>query len=87
MSRAKPVAFKPYFTEEQAGQIRAAFLAAGRTEGYATMSELIEHAILRELRRLQRKYNHGKEWPVVPPGVLRPGQRTLGEQKSSLDGV
>ena len=81
MSASKPASFTPYFTQEDAGQVRAAFLAAGKAEGYASVSELIEAATLRELRRLQRKYNQGRKWDPAPPGSLRPGQRTREEQR------
>jgi hypothetical protein len=36
---------------------------------------------LRELKRLQRKYNGGKKWPGVPAGQLRPGRRTREEMQ------
>ena len=75
----KNKSFSPYFTEDDANQIRAAFQAAGHLEGYASISELIEAATLREVKRLQRKHNGGKKWPPVEPGALRPGQRTRGE--------
>ena len=81
MSRSKPASFTPYFTEEAAGQVRAAFLAAGKAEGYASVSELIEAATLLGIRRLARKYNEGKNWDPAPPGSLRPGQRTRDEQR------
>ena len=75
----KNKSFSPYFTEEDANQIRAAFQAAGGLEGYASISELIETATLREVKRLQRKHNNGKKWPPLEPGTLRPGQRTRAE--------
>jgi hypothetical protein len=81
MSASKPASFTPYFTEEAAGQVRAAFLAAGQAEGYASVSELIEAATLREVRRLARKYNQSKTWDPAPPGSLRPGQRRREEQR------
>lgn len=34
MSKKKPAQFTPYFTESDADQVRAAFLAAGAAEGY-----------------------------------------------------
>lgn len=71
--------FSAYFTEADAEQVRAAFLAAGRLEGYASVTELIEAAVLREVRRLQRRHNGGKKWPGVPAGALRPGRRTREE--------
>lgn len=79
MSRGKPASFTPYFTETDAHQVRAAFLATGQTEGHASVSELIESAVLTEVRRLQRKYHGGMPWEPAPAGSLRPGQRTRGE--------
>ena len=81
MSRQKPASFTPYFTEADAGQVRAAFLAAGEAEGYGSVSDLIEAATLREVRRLQRKHNRGRKWEPAPAGALRPGRRTVEEQQ------
>lgn len=72
-------AFTPYFTEEEAGQVRAAFLAAGHLEGDASVSDFIVRATLREVNRLQRKHNGGRKWDPVPAGGLRRGQRTKDE--------
>lgn len=80
MSYRKPASFTPYFTEQDADQVRAAFLAAGSAEGYQSVSELIESAVLREVRRLQRKHNNGKKWVPVKAGALRPGRRTRKEK-------
>lgn len=80
MSKAKPESFSPYFTTEDAGQVRAAFVAAGHLEGYASISELIEAATLKEVRRMQRRHNNGKPWEPLPPGSARTGRRTAEEQ-------
>lgn len=69
----------PYFTEDDVDQIRAAVLAVGDLEGYPSITALVEAATLRELRRLQRKYNGGKRWAGIPAGRMRPGQRTREE--------
>ncbi|MBG0741717.1 hypothetical protein IV500_20380 [Paeniglutamicibacter antarcticus] len=82
MSRKKPSSFAPYFTRDDADQVRAAFLAAGHVEGYASISELIEAATLKEVRRLQRKHHNSKPWEGAGPGALRPGQRTRTEQNT-----
>lgn len=74
-------AFTPYYTEDQAGQVRAAFKAAGLQEGDASVSDLIVRATMREVKRLQRKYNAGNPWPPVQPGELRRGQRTMNEMQ------
>jgi|GEM_PF-1535058 hypothetical protein len=79
----KTKSLSPYFTEEDVDQIRAALNAVGRLEGYASISELVEAATLRELRRLQRKYNRGKKWPGIPAGQIRPGRRTREESRRS----
>lgn len=71
----------PYFTEGDADQIRAAVNAVGHLEGYASITELVEAATLRELRRLQRKYNGGRKWPGIPAGRMRPGRRTREESQ------
>ena len=82
MANPKKVpAFTPYYTEDQAGQVRAAFKAAGLQEGDASVSDLIVRATMREVKRLQRKYNGGKPWPPVPAGELRRGQRTMDEMQ------
>ncbi len=87
MSREKPSSFAPYFTRTDADQVRAAFLAVGPVEGYASISEFLEAATLKEVRRLQRKYNNGKPWEGAGPGALRPGQRTKDEKDSGRKGT
>jgi hypothetical protein len=82
MSKKKPSSFAPYFTASDADQVRAAFLAAGQLEGYASISKLIETATLKEVRRLQCKHHHGRHWDGASPGSLRPGQRTRAEQST-----
>ena len=81
MSKRKPASFTPYFTQDDAGRVRAAFLSTGASEGYASVSDLIEKAVLKEVRRLQRKYNGGKAWDPAPPGALRTGRRNRAEEK------
>jgi hypothetical protein len=51
----KNKSFSPYFTESDADQVRAAVQEAGHLEGYASITDLIEAATLREVKRLQRK--------------------------------
>ncbi|WP_164467736.1 hypothetical protein [Arthrobacter sp. Br18] len=58
------------------------FLAAGQAEGYRSVTDLIEAAVLREVKRLQRKHNQGRTWEPVQPRALRPGRRTLAEEKN-----
>lgn len=76
--RAKrtPPSFSVTLPEAVADQVRAAVHATGAQEGYASVNDLLEAAISKELRRLQRKHNAGKAWTGIPAGVLRPGRRT-----------
>lgn len=78
-------AFTPYFTEEQADQVRAALQAAGLLEGYASLSDFVVSATMREVKRLQRKYNGGRKWAGVPAGSMRRGRRTRAETAASED--
>jgi hypothetical protein len=78
-------AFSPYYTEDEAGQVRAAFLAAGQAEGDASVSDFIVRATMREVKRLQRKHNGGKAWPPVMAGGLRRGQRTRDELQHRIE--
>lgn len=86
MPSKKIPAFTPYFTEEQAGQVRAAFLAAGHLEGDASVSDFIVRATMREVKRLQRRHNQGKTWDPIPVGALRRGQRTRDELQHRNEG-
>jgi hypothetical protein len=81
MPSKRIAAFTPYFTEDEAGQVRAAFLAAGHLEGDASVSDFIVRATMREVKRLQRKHNGGETWPPVMAGGLRRGQRTKDEMQ------
>ena len=84
--RAKrtPPSFSVTLPVEVADQVRAAVQATGVKEGYASVNDLLEAAINKELRRLQRKHNAGKPWPGIPSGVLRPGMRTKSEKNSTM---
>ncbi|POH72161.1 ParB family protein [Arthrobacter glacialis] len=78
-AKRTPPSFSVTLPVEMADQVRAALQAAGAQEGYASVNDLLEGAIRKELRRLQRKHNAGKAWPGIPAGVLRTGQRTHEE--------
>jgi hypothetical protein len=60
-----------FFFEELEREVNATGV-----EGCTSITEFIEAAAMREVRRLQRKYNAGKKWPGVPAGGLRLGRRT-----------
>lgn len=83
---SKPTAhITPYFTTAQADQVRAALQATGAVEGYASISDLVVAATMREVKRLQRKHNAGRVWDGIPAGALRPGMRTRAETAASED--
>jgi hypothetical protein len=86
MPAKKTAAFTPYFTEDEAGEVRAAFLAAGQAEGDASVSDFIVRATIREVKRLQREHNQGRKWDPAPPGSLRRGQRTKDELRHRSEG-
>ncbi|MGJ3192315.1 ParB family protein [Paenarthrobacter sp. FR1] len=75
----------PYFTDDDLNQIRAAVQEVGKLEGYVSITDFVEAAARRELRRLQRKYNDGRKWPDVEAGELRPGRRTRAETAAKED--
>jgi hypothetical protein len=53
---------------------RAASTAVGEEEGYGSFSEMVERALLKETRRLERKHNSGDPWPPAAPGTARRGR-------------
>ena len=68
----------PYFTEEDLKQIRAAVQAVGKLEGYVSIADFVEAAARRELRRLQRKYNDGKNTAWSSPSSSITFSRAAG---------
>jgi len=75
----KTTASKPkvsfYQDADDSARARAALRATRDTEGERSWSQFIDDAVMREVERLERKYNGGKPWPPTPTGVLRPGRR------------
>jgi hypothetical protein len=66
------------FRPENINRARAAFLRTIADEGHASLSDFIEHAVMKETRRLERKYNDGEPWPPASAGaapVGRPARR------------
>jgi hypothetical protein len=44
-----------------------------------SISELIEAATLKEVRRMQRRHNNAKPWEPQPPGSAGTGRRSKDE--------
>ncbi|WP_157884256.1 ParB family protein [Arthrobacter alpinus] len=82
-AKRTPPSFSVTLPEGTADHVRAALQAAGAQEGYASVNDLLEGAIRKELRRLQRKHNAGKPWPGIPTGILPPGRRTQEETQGT----
>lgn len=69
-------AFTPYFTEDEADRAGPNSLPRG-TGGDASVSDFIVRA-LREVKRLQRRYNQGRKWePVLASGLRRDNLRKM----------
>jgi hypothetical protein len=66
------------FRPENIDRARAAFLRTLADEGHPSLSDFIEHAVMKETARLERKYNGGEPWPPASAGaapVGRPAKR------------
>jgi hypothetical protein len=66
------------FRPENIRRARAAFLRTLADEGHPSLSDFIEAAVMKETRRLEKKYNDGQEWPPAEAGaapVGRPAKR------------
>jgi hypothetical protein len=76
-SPAKPkVSF--YQSTRDGKRMRAAFVATQPLERRASLSAFICEAILREVQRLERQYNGGRQWPDVEAGRIPKGAPLRG---------
>jgi len=62
-----------YQLAENTERARGAFEYTRAVEGHATLSEFIAAAVMREVERLEREYNHGKPWPPLRAGTIATG--------------
>ena len=46
-------------------RVRGAILYTMTTEGHRNLSQFVSHAVMKEVRRLEVKYNHGEPFPAV----------------------
>ncbi|MDQ4504416.1 hypothetical protein [Sinomonas sp. ASV322] len=67
-----------YQEPEDTDRMRAALLHTLVTEGSRSLSKFINDAVMAEVERLERKYNHGKPFPPVKARELPQG-RPMGE--------
>ncbi|WP_019855638.1 ParB family protein [Actinopolyspora mortivallis] len=69
-------AMTPYVSEDVIARAKAAVAALGGDVAHtASMSDLVEHALHREVERLERRYNNGDQFPRLD-GKLRTGPST-----------
>lgn len=59
-------------------RLRAAFAHTHATEGYRSMSDMIDRAVMAEVARLENQYNGGRPWPPVSARNIPQG-RPVGE--------
>jgi hypothetical protein len=59
---------------EDAGQVRAAFLATRGKTGYRSLTDLINTAVMKEVRLLQTEHNRGRAWKPAKPGDVPTGR-------------
>lgn len=65
-----------YQVAEDTERARGAFEYTRAVEGHATLSEFIAAAVMKEVERLEREYNHGKPWPSLRAGTIATGNPT-----------
>lgn len=63
-----------YQDAEDAARIRGGFQQVGHLEGYRTFSEFHAATLLREIERLEAKYNKGKPFDDAAPRTGRLGR-------------
>ena len=75
----KPRAKVSFYQEpEDTDRVRGAILHTMTTEGSRNLTQFINAAVMREVERLEAKYNGGRPFPPIGPGELPQG-RPMGE--------
>ena len=67
-----------YQEPEDTDRVRGAILHTMTTEGSRNLTQFINAAVMREVERLEAKYNGGEPFPPIGPGELPQG-RPMGE--------
>lgn len=67
-----------YQEPEDTDRVRGAILHTMTTEGSRNLTQFINAAVMREVERLEAKYNGGQPFPPIGPGELPQG-RPMGE--------
>lgn len=63
-----------YQDREDTDRVRGALLHTMATEGPRTLSQFINDAVMKEVKRLEKKYNEGKPFPKLGAGKLPQGR-------------
>ena len=67
-----------YEEPEDTDRVHGAILDTMTTEGSRNLTQFINAAVMREVERLEAKYNGGQPFPPIGPGELPQG-RPMGE--------
>lgn len=79
LSTVKKESVALYMTERNKAVARAAFAATSGLEDDESWSHFVEKAIMMEVRRRERIYNNGDEWPPRRSGrKFAPGRKIQG---------
>jgi hypothetical protein len=63
-----------YQDPDDVARARAAYEWTRLQENHRSFSDLIAAALMREVARLEEKYNNGQPWPPVEPGHIPTGK-------------
>ncbi len=63
-----------YQDREDTDRVRGALLHTMATEGPRTLSQFINDAVMKEVKRLEKKYNEGEPFPKLGAGKLPQGR-------------
>lgn len=63
-----------YQDRDDTDRVRGALLHTMATEGPRTLSQFIDDAVMKEVKRLEKKYNSGKPFPKLGAGKLPQGR-------------
>lgn len=67
-----------YQDPDDTARLRAAFAHTHATEGYRSMSDMIDRAVMAEVARLENQHNGGQPWQPVSARNIPQG-RPVGE--------
>ncbi len=63
-----------YQLPDDSARARAAFTWTRNQEGHRSFSDFISAAVMREVERVERKYNNGESWPAMEAGEIPTGK-------------